>query len=96
MTEIEMARECAKKTCRTAFPSMYDSPQFDDLHEVRSALAMHSMRQPEIDEIKADVGELVNGLRSAVSVLQCLEPQPNITANGISLTDLIAKHGEPK
>lgn len=93
-TAIEMARECHI----AAYIELSDpgsiaqelerallSGEYDHYGMHKSALAMHTMRQAEIDE-------LVEGLSAAVQILQCLEPQPNISAQGISLTDLLTKH----
>jgi hypothetical protein len=109
MTDIEMARECAKQTCKTAFPGLYEAGKFDDLHEVRSAVAMHAMRQPEIDALKANVEELVECLRKAAEQFRFYEIShrkkgtPDGDAKAITNADfaekaeaLITKHGEPK
>jgi hypothetical protein len=90
MTDIEMARLCAKHTCRTAFPGMYDDGKFDDLHEVRSAVEMHAMRQTDIDALKHNVAELVEALRKASDFVPFDKIGRGIRA---SFQELISKHG---
>lgn len=75
MTPIEMARECAAAVIEQQ-PENGDgfhmrntaagvrAGAFDGATAMQVSLAMHAMRQPEIDALKADVAELVEALET--------------------------------